>query len=461
MAASFASSGSNGAPNTATSSPREAVLARFIRLCAAIFATPTPQESAALIVNRISELVRVDRAVLVRLSGKPAIVAVTGGGTSAQDTQFADAVETVRRRYGDRARSVILPRIPPSAKSQEPHLWSVQQAMGGTRVLWMPLWLSSDDAVPPKYALWLERWHGARWEKADIDLLQHGALFMGHALQRSKAVTRSRSRFGGWAAAFLIALFLAMPVTSHVSAPALVVPDRPHHIFAPMDGILKDLHVQPGQWVESEDLLFTYDARVLDKRLDEAYRQVAVARAKLVRLQGAAHRDPDARAEIPVQEIEVGRAEAEARFFEKQRARADVRTGKPGVIVLDDPDALVGAAIQTGEAVMSIADPSRLKLHIRVPSGDVGLLKPGARVSVRLDSLPLQSIPATVTRVGFEVGVSENGVSSVLVEAVWSDGPPEMRPGQKGTAKIFGPSTFMGMQILRKPYIAVRNLIGF
>ncbi|MFW6242272.1 MAG: hypothetical protein ACOC98_16940, partial [Thermodesulfobacteriota bacterium] len=52
---------------------REQLLTRFIRMCAAVFSTPAPQEAAAIAVNRISELTRVDRAVLVRLNGKPTI----------------------------------------------------------------------------------------------------------------------------------------------------------------------------------------------------------------------------------------------------------------------------------------------------------------------------------------------------------------------------------------------------
>ncbi|HHC24182.1 MAG TPA: hypothetical protein ENK58_02020, partial [Desulfobacterales bacterium] len=70
--------------NRQTDTP-DMVLVRFIRLCSAVLSTPVSREAAALTVNRISELVRVDRAVLVRLDGKQAILAVTGGGAAAQD----------------------------------------------------------------------------------------------------------------------------------------------------------------------------------------------------------------------------------------------------------------------------------------------------------------------------------------------------------------------------------------
>lgn len=441
---------------------REMVLARFIRLCSSTLASPMEKESAAIIVNRISEIVRVDRAVLVRLSGKEAICAVTGGGNAAQDSSFADAVEYVRRMYRDRLDPIVVPPGQGSSKGPSGHLIDIQNAMGGTSVLWLPLWLNQDAKIPAEYALWLERWHGSAWNGADIELLGHAALFLGHSMARPRrAMVRPKKGMIKAIAALALIVALAWPVTSSVTAPVRVVPDRPYHIFAPMDGILKDLHVMPGDTVRENEILFRYDSRVLDKRLDEARRNVAVARAKLARLQGAAHRDPQARAEVPVQQLEVERAEADVDFYANQLARAEVRTARPGVIVLDDPDALIGAALQTGQAVLSVADPSQTKLRIMVPASDIGFLKEGAQVKVRMDSDPLKSLPAGITRIGFEVVLSQDQIPSVLAEATWVGKTPAPQPGQKGSAKIFGKTTSLGMQILRKPLIAMRKLTGF
>ena len=453
--------------NPPPSQGRDVVLAKFIRICSAVLSSPLPHEAAATAVNRISEIVRVDRAVLVHLRGKHAIAAVTGGGAAAQDSSFADAVEAVRREYRDQQMPVL---IPPKVREEEKGgnrisdsvpLRKVREAMGGTGILWMPLWLDRDAKIPPAHALWLERWNSHPWEKGDVELLRHAALFIGHGLCRQRKMTRSKRRFFQIALVLLLAVFLALPITSGVSAPARVLPDHPHHIFAPMDGILKELLVQPGQEVRENTLLFRYDARVLDKRLEEAYRSVAVAKAKLVRLQGKAHRDPEARAELPVQQLEVERAEADVEFYTKQRDRAELRTAKSGVIVLEDPDALVGATLRTGQAVLSVADPSQTKVRIMVPAGDAGFLREGATVSVRMDSNPLLGIPAVIKKIGFDITLSEEGVPSVLAEAVWDGDVSDIRPGQKGTARIFGETTRLGMQILRKPLIKLRSLAGF
>jgi len=58
------------------------------------------------------------------------------------------------------------------------------------------------------------------------------------------------------------------------------------------------------------------------------------------------------------------------------------------------------------------------------------------------------------------VKLSENQVPSVLAEAIWVGDSPDIQPGQKGTSKVYGPSTVMAMQILRKPLIALRSMTG-
>lgn len=438
------------------------ILAKFIRVCSAALASNTPQEAAALMVNRITELVLVDRAVLVNLNEKHAIRAVTGGGAAAQDTSFADAVETVRHRYLKKREPIVIPKTFEGEPRFSLPLKRIQQSMGGTSILWLPLWLKNNEKALPAHALWLERWHGNTWEKPDIDLLHHAAIFLGHALIRPGiTVNRTKKRLINLTIALFLVVMMLWPVTSSVTAPMRVAPDRPYHVFAPMDGILKELYVQPGQWVEKGALLFRYDARVLDKRLEEARQNVLVAQAKLARLEGAAHRDPEARAELPVQKLEVERAILDVKFYEKQRARAEIHSQKPGVVVLDDPDALIGSAIQTGEIVLSVADPSKTKIKIMTPVSDVSYLKEGGRVEVRLDSNPLRSYPAFITRIGFDVHLSENNVPSVLVEAIWPGEVPDVQPGQRGYAKIYGAPTRLGFQILRKPMIHLRSLTGF
>ncbi|MEE4358673.1 MAG: HlyD family efflux transporter periplasmic adaptor subunit, partial [Desulfococcaceae bacterium] len=207
------------------------------------------------------------------------------------------------------------------------------------------------------------------------------------------------------------------------------------------------------------DIIFRYDTRILEKQLEEARKGIAVARAELARLEGAAYKDEDARAKIPVQKLEIERKESEVAFIEKQLELSEVRTASAGVVVIDDPDALIGASLRTGEMVLSIADPEHTRPRMMVPVTDAGLLNKDAPVFIHLDSDPLRRITGKVERIGFDVRLSDEQVPSVLVDAQWED-EVNAAPGQRGSARIQGPKTYLGLQIFRKPLMSLRTMFG-
>ncbi len=440
------------------------VMANLIHLATTSLKADSLEKAGNTIVNRIHTLVKTERAVLVPLSGRRRILCISGDLEPVQDNPFSQAVHETRNYLnpllarGENGPQVVTRESLPT-ELNAPQTRKVLEAMGGTNILWIPL--LPDGNKETGFALWLERWNNAPWTEEEIRLVSHAGVFFENALRPRKKQARPRSgkRTIGL---FLAVLFLLLwlPVHSRINAPIQVVPNHPYYVFAPFNGIVEDLAVHPGENVRKGDMIFRYDTRVLEKQLEEARRGVAVARAELGRLEGAAYKDEDARARIPVQKLEVERKQAETAFIKKQLELSEVRTEADGVVVLDDPDALIGASLQTGELVLRIADPEQTKLRIMVPATDSGLLMQGAEVLARLDSDPLNSIPARVERIGFDVNISDDRIPSLLVDAEWKE-KPRVTPGQRGMARIQGPKIFLGLQLFRKPLIALRNLLGF
>ncbi|MCP5142571.1 MAG: HlyD family efflux transporter periplasmic adaptor subunit [Gammaproteobacteria bacterium] len=438
------------------------LLGRIAQVAEAGMRAPNVREASAVLVNRVAEVVACDRVVLVQLGHRPTLVNVSGGGVIEQDSRFTDAVSLLNRRLRAQQGGVIVPDEP--EEGGDSRLRECQTAMRGTQIFWLPL--PFEIGAPPeqiRYALWLERWRGRAWMDDEIELLNRAAVFFGPMLRPRGGRVReklARRKILGVVLAVLAGV-LMIPVQSSTVAPARVVPNEPNYVFAPLEGVLKDLEVKPGQEVVEGDILFRYDARVVDKKIDEAVREVAVARAELERLEGAAFRDAEARAQLPVQQLKVDLAESNLTFLRDQRERADVRSTSAGVIVLDDPDALIGRPLQLGEQVLGVADPDDTKLTLMVPVSDAGLLIDGQQVELRLDRDPLNSIPATVTRIGFEVVKSDQGVASVLVEARWDESiSGRVRPGQRGSAKLISDPQPLWRQVFRKPLIKLREITG-
>lgn len=436
------------------------LLARLLQLASKVLNADSPEKKANLIVNEIHTIVKTDRAVLASVRGRKRIVCISGDLEPSQDNIFAQGVNEIRRFVGGDSEPRILDRenLPPEAKA--PKAREIFEAMGGTRILWLPLPSGANREI--RYALWLERWGDRPWMQEEIRLVSHAALFFGHALASSGAHRRKKTpkAIKLVAALAMFAAVMWIPMQSRISSPVQVVPDRPHYIFAPFDGIVEDLAVLPGQNIDKGGLIFKYDTRVLEKQLDEAERGgVAVALAELARLEGAAYDDEEARAKIPVQKLEVQLKKAEVKFLKKQLDLAEVKTDSDGVVVLDDPDALIGAALQTGQMVLSVADPAKTKLRMMVPVTDAGLLNENAEAVVRLDSDPMSAIPARIERIGFDVRISDERIPSIFVEAVWEN-KENVNPGERGMAVIKGPRVYLWMQLFRKPLITLRTMIG-
>ncbi|MDM8524717.1 HlyD family efflux transporter periplasmic adaptor subunit [Desulfococcaceae bacterium HSG8] len=373
------------------------VLARLIHLSVAALGAESPEEAGSIIVNRIHALIKTDRAILVPSKGKKRIFCISGDldVCKGEDHPYAQAVHEIRKTFRKEREPRVLTQESLSEDINAPNARKLLEAVGGTNVLWFPLLMAGNQESG--FALWLERWNNKPWNQEEIRLLSHGAMFLGHALSdpRTKREDAESKKNKWWKKLLSFPIFILLismiPMNARISAPIEVVPDHPYYVFAPSDGIMEELEVQPGEHVEEGDLLFRYDTRVLEKQLEEARQGVAVTRAELARLESAGYDDREARAKIPVQKLEVERAEAEVAFIGKQLELSEVKAGADGVIILDEPDTLIGAPLQTGQMVLRIADPKRTKLRVEVPSSDVGVFEEGAPVFARLDADPLES----------------------------------------------------------------------
>ncbi len=281
------------------------VLVRLIQLAGATLAAGSADKAANILVNRIHTLTRTDRAILVPLKGRKKPLAISGGIKPSQDNSFSQAVEEMRRLLGKAKEPQFLNAASLPKDVKAPNARKVFDSMGGTAVLWLPLPVPGGDVA--EYALWLERWHNIPWGKEETRLLSHASIFFGQALSRpAKKKPKKSLAFKGFVLAIVVFIGLMfVPINSRVNAPFQVVPVKPHYVFAPFDGIVKELLVQPGQKVRRGEVVFRYDIRVMEKRLEEARSNVATALAELVRLEGAAYKDEESRARIPVQKLEV------------------------------------------------------------------------------------------------------------------------------------------------------------
>jgi len=455
--------------NTSSSASNQAsaasLLARFLQYTAAALAANDQAEAAQLCVTRLRSVLPVDRAVLVKYGWRNQVMAVDSGADVVREARFANMVLRFAKQQRGKAEPQQLPGLKATQTADasdgmpaegDPRDQDQREAMGGSTALWVPLSRSENDDAT--HGLWLERWQGKSWSDQEIGLVQRLGPYLNAALNQPK---QRGPRFGRWLC-LLIILCMFIPVRESVTASAQVVADQPRHVFAPFDGIIETVHVRPGLRVSEGDLLLRYDPRVLERQLEAARREVATARAELARLEGAAYGDQEARAGLPAQRLVIEQAQANQDWLAEQLRRTELHAPTDGMAIFDSADALIGAPVRVGESLLELADPRKSRVVLHVPYRDAGMAVAKAEVIITLDHDPFTRRSAVVTRAGFDVAISPDDQPSVRVEVDWLISPDAtVRPGQHGTARIYGEHTVLGWQLFRKPWRKLAAILGW
>ncbi len=406
------------------------------------------KKAATTLVNQITSEFSAAKTMLIAIKGRKKILSVSGGLKASEDNQFANIINNLCKQFAETKEPVIL--------NKEIHLKTKKENRSAPSMLWVPLGRKGKN---PTYSLLIERKSDYTWNKEETETILEAAPLIFASLfacRKKKFFVKKRAL---WLACAFI-LFLMMPIPSNITAPIQVVPKNPYYVFAPFDGIIKDIKVTAGQTVKAGDELFSYDTDILGKKKDEAILAVASERAELVRLEAASYTDDQAGAKIPEQKILVKRKESEVKFIESLLQISLFKSPSDGTVILDDPDALIGAYMRTGELILRIANPTSTEIRITTPVNDIGLINEGSKAVIRLDSAPFSGIKAKVTKIGFDVTLSEQQIPSVAVKAEWLEKNDKIMPGQRGTASIKGIRTYLWMQLFRKPLITLKTFLG-
>ncbi len=428
---------------------------KLIRLGSSMIKADSFKEAVKLLVNELNEITNALKVVLVPIKKSKRILSVSGNIEATQDNEFASAMNEMRKKFvkENKPQIILAENLPDNMQNTRKLLKNIS----GSNVLWAPV---IEKKGTTEYGLWIERMPDAKWKKEEIRALLFALPFFAVALNSFQTKLFRIKKYIAASIVTVLIILMFLPVHSRVNAPFQITPDSPWYVFAPIEGILKKLHIKPGQQVKANDIIFSYDSMLLEKKRDEAVQALVSSKAEIIRLEDASYTDNYALSKIPAQRIIVKRREADADFFTRQLELCDVRSKADGIVILDDPDALIGTFLQTGQMVMRIADTAKTKIKIMVPITDTGLVTKGSAVDIRLDSEPFRVHKAVIERIGYDVVLSEESLPAVIAYGIWNENETRIMPGQRGTAAIQGPKTYLGMQLFRKPIMALRIFFG-
>ena len=219
-----------------------------------------------------------------------------------------------------------------------------------------------------------------------------------------------------------------------------------------IDGIIERVLVREGTTVERGAPIF----HLRDAELRADHEAAAAAAAVADRAATAAASRGDA-AEERLQRMRADVLRREASVREEQLRAATVRSPVSGVVLTPRPEERVGSWADAGSAVLVIGRTDTLELEFGVDQRDVGRVRVGEEVRLRVDAFPQRTFTGRVSGLA-DVGLDSAGTVVFPVRAVVPNADGALRPGMVAYARVLtAPSSILGRAV-REPARRLRLL---
>ncbi|HEY8165830.1 MAG TPA: efflux RND transporter periplasmic adaptor subunit [Gemmatimonadaceae bacterium] len=201
---------------------------------------------------------------------------------------------------------------------------------------------------------------------------------------------------------------------SLMSGPAIsgaLIPEREATVRAQIGGSVLQTYAEEGQAVRAGRLLVSIDATGIQDAFLSARAAVTSAsnNADIAARELARSQKLLAAGAIAERDIEQARrnaiaanaalADARARLASAQRQLSNTRVTAPISGIVSDRPVSAGDVVQAGTALITIVDPSSMRLEASVPSDQLGSVRIGVPVTFTVTGYPGREITGRISRV--------------------------------------------------------------
>jgi multidrug efflux pump subunit AcrA (membrane-fusion protein) len=253
---------------------------------------------------------------------------------------------------------------------------------------------------------------------------------VGTALRGALSTGGTPAKLAFGAGAVAVTALLFVPVTYHVAAPARLEGSIQRAVVAPTDGFLEQVNVRPGDAVRAGQILAELATQDLEsernKRQSELVQHENVYKAALARAD---------RTQLVINQAKAAESRAQLALIDNQLRRSQLRAPFDGVVIKGDLAPQLGAPVQRGDVLLTLAPDNRFRLIVEVDERDVALLRPGLPGKLALAAAPGDILDFDVARI-LPVAIAADGRNYFEVEGMLDPRGGTLRPGQRGVAKI-------------------------
>lgn len=439
------------------------LLAAINRLGLKAYSSPNRSSLIFLFLNDTIQIMRYNRASLWKLDkDKAELMGVSGHAQVNPNSFLASQWKQVIRGIENKSQSQILDTVN-QIKEQEDSDLQKSIVHDHVAFVWLPITQPSKESEEPVMGMLLERWNGVKWQYDEVEILN----FLMQNYNAAWNKYAKRDQFANLfnqpvkiAAGVLLISLLFVQIPLRIIAPCEIVPKNPVMVTSPLEGIIEEIKVNPGQTVQKGDLLFSYDSKVPLDELKVAERQVDVAQAEANRANSLAFRDKKSLAEYSVLSLKLKKEKAMLDLAKYKADQLNVKSPIAGIVMLKNKDEWRGNPVQVGEKIMMIGDPEHTKVKIWIPESDNLDLHLGSEVKIVLNVSPNETYLAQLDYVSTYTSLSEKNMPSFIAEAEWKKPDNDLKIGLKGTAILYSEDVSLFYYIIRRPLSYIRSMTG-
>jgi multidrug efflux pump subunit AcrA (membrane-fusion protein) len=147
----------------------------------------------------------------------------------------------------------------------------------------------------------------------------------------------------------------------------------------------------------------------------------------------------------------------ELALLDEEVGYTTIRAPVSGIVLTAHPGERIGASLDEGDLLLTVGRVDTLELEFGVDQRDIGRVKPGQSVHLRVDALPQHTFVGSVTSIGELPGDSGRTVHYPVRAAVENlDGI--LKPRMAAYARVLTPSASAVDRLMRAPLRWVRLL---
>lgn len=421
-----------------------------------------------IIVNETAKIIMYQQAILWQPHnlGKRKIVAVSGVSVLDPNSPFFQSVKKLLALIKHELKEL---------QSQRVEILSVNNFSENIRkkwikwfpenALWCPLTGPGHQGDIQGFVIFFRH---EPFSDPDKIVMSHLSSAFGHALaykKKNHVIIKpipqriKRVLLTAFITLSLFALFF-FPIRQFSMAQSEIVPVNPSIVRAPLDGIIRIFYKSPNESVKKGEPILELDDVKLRSQLDIAQKKLQIVKVQLMQSQQMAFTDQEAKGKIDLLSESVKQEQAEVEYIKALLERVVVHASDDGILIFEDPDEWIGRPVAIGEKIMLLANPDEIELKISMPVKESIELHKGGDVNFFLNIAPTHPLKATVRYINYSTHITPDNVVAYLIRASFSGTSPIARIGLKGTAKLYGPQTRLGLWALRKPINVVQRFLN-